>query len=91
MVLGCRERADYYSVAIKSQFGVGRLGGHLRGRGTRQVAASIEMDDAVKAEPASLAWKCGWGKKKNGVATNGIPQQNSDATMNGCSHLDHAT
>lgn len=51
--------ADYYSVAIKSQFGAGRLSGHLKGHGTRRVVGAIEMDGVVKVEPASLGWKCG--------------------------------
>lgn len=74
--------ADYYSVAIKSQFGVGRLSGHLKGHGTRQIVGCIEMDDAVKVEPASLVWKCAC--KNLGVATNlnRCPLQNIDARMN---------
>lgn len=74
--------ADYYSAAIKSQFGVGRLSGHLKGHGTRQIVGCIEMDDAVKVESASLVWKCAC--KNLGVATNlnRCPLQNIDARMN---------
>lgn len=75
-------RADYYSVAIKSQFGVGRLSGRSKGHSTRQIVGSIEMDGAVKVEPASLVWKsvC----KNLGVATNLThrPLQNINARMN---------
>lgn len=79
--LTSRERADYYSVAIKSQFGLGRLSGHLKGHSTRQIIGSIEMDGAVKVEPASLVWKCAC--KNLGVATNlnHRPLQNIDARM----------
>lgn len=75
-------RADYYSVAIKSQFGVGRLSGHLKGHSTRQIVESIEIDGAVKVEPASIVWKCAC--KNLGVATNlnHCPLQNIDARMN---------
>lgn len=70
---------DYYSEAIKSQFGVGRLSGHLKGHGTRRIVGCIEMDGAAKAEPASLAWKCAC--KILGVATNlrRCPRRNIDA------------
>lgn len=80
--LTSRERADYYSVAIKSQFGVGRLSGHLKGHSTRQIVSSIEMDGAVKVEPVSLVWKCAC--KNLGVATNlsHCPLQNIDAGTN---------
>lgn len=56
--LTSRERVDYYSVAIKSQFGFGRLSGHLKGHSTRQIVCSIEMNGVVKAETASLVLKC---------------------------------
>lgn len=74
-----RSGVDYYSEAIKSQFGVGRVSGHSRGHGTRRIVGCIEMDGAAKAEPAPLAWKCAC--KILGVATNlrRCPQQNIDA------------
>lgn len=78
-VYTARSGADYYSEAIKSQFGVGRLSGHLKGHSTRRIVGCIEMDGAAKAEPASLVWKC--ARKILGVATNlrRCPQQNIDA------------
>lgn len=80
--LASRERPDYYSVAIKSQFGVGRLSGHLKGHSTRQIVDSIEMDSALKVELFSLVWKCAC--KNLGVATNlnQCPLQNIDTRMN---------
>lgn len=78
-VYTARSGADYYSEAIKGQFGVGRLSGHLKGHSTRRIVGCIEMDGAAKAEPASLVWKC--ARKILGVATNlrRCPQQNIDA------------
>ena len=77
--LASRARADYYSVPIKNQFGVGRLGGHSRGHSTRQIISPIEMDGAGKVESASLVWKC--ASKNLGLATNRnrCPLQNIDA------------
>lgn len=49
--LSRKERADYYSVAIKSQFGAERLCGHLTGHNTRQIISPIEMDGAAEVGP----------------------------------------
>lgn len=86
-----RSGVDYYSEAIKSQFGVGRLSGHWKGHGTRRIVGCIEMDDAAKAEPASLALKCAC--QILGVATNlsRCPRQNIDVSRelsDGGSELD---
>lgn len=61
--------------------GLGGLSGHLKGHGTRQAAGCIEMDGALKVEPASLVWKCAF--KNLGVAANLSlhPLENSDARM----------
>lgn len=74
-------RADYYSVVIKSQFGVGRLSGHLTGHSTRKIVGCIEIDDAAKVAHAALVWKCAF--KNLGVATNWnhLPLQNIDGRI----------
>lgn len=54
----------------------------MKGHSTRQILGSIEMDGAVKAEPASLVLKCVC--KNLGVATNlnHCLLQNIDTIMN---------
>lgn len=78
--LTSRESADYYSVAIKSQFGVGGLSGCLEGHSTRQLVGSIEMDGALKVESASLVWKC--SSKKPWSWNKSDPLQNIDTGTN---------
>lgn len=79
-------RADYYSVAIKSQFGVGWLSGHLKGHSTRQIVGSIEMDGAPKVEPASAVWKCAC--KNLGSRNKSEPLSTAEYwCKNECSHM----
>lgn len=72
--LSRKERADYYSVAIKSQFGAERLCGHLKGHNTRQIISPIEMDGTAEVGP-----KCPCRSFELSTNRNYCPLWNIDA------------